>query len=104
MKISVGDIQHRFNIDGHLFVITVCAPGRQPAPIAVGEFHTHLTVVAPDSVIGPDTKSIPRVAEAIASDARRLLPTNVPSDQWGEFRLRLLGWVDAHRKAAHHEG
>ena len=94
------DLQFRIVADGRAYVIEVCAPSRNPAPVSAGPFDVHITIGV-DDVLSEWQKVEPeRVVRQVTDYVVALVPKSVPRDQWTAFADAVLAWVCEHQDAA----
>lgn len=94
------DLQHRIQADGRNYIIEVCAPGKNPAPVSAGPFDVHVTI-AIDEIFPEWTHTEPeQFVRHVVESVKPLVPASVTSDQWSSFADFVLVWVYAHRDAA----
>lgn len=75
------DLQHRFPDRWRDYVIEICAPGRNPAPVSAGPFEVHVMADAPDRLDDPDVEP-EKVVRHVIDYVTNLVPVSVTADQW----------------------
>jgi hypothetical protein len=98
MCAKVRDLQYGLIADGRNYVIEVCAPGRNPAPVSAGPFDVHIMADVPASLIDSDVEP-EKVVRHVIDYVTPLVPASVTPNQWGKFSDVVLAWVCAHRAA-----
>lgn len=96
----IRDIQHRFNADGRDYVIEVCAPGKNPAPVSAGPFDVHIAAAAPSNFADTDVEAPEKVAAGIIQSVQALVPKAIAGREWGDFAGAVCNWICSHRRAA----
>lgn len=93
------DLQHRFDAEGRSYVIEVCAPGRNAAPVSAGPFDVHIAVDVAE--ILPEWQRVEpeRVVRQVTDYVVKLVPASVKRDDWTRFADAVLAWVCANREA-----
>ena len=95
--VVIRDLQYRFSAEGRDYVVEVCAPGKNPAPISAGMFDVHITFGVAE--ILPEWRKVEPevVVRKIANHAVRFVPASVTRAQWTKFADAVLAWVCAHQ-------
>ena len=95
----IRDVQIRMNAEGRTYVIEICAPGVNSAPVAAGPFDVHIAVGV--AGILPEWRGVEaeRVVREVVDDVRPLVPVSVTPGQWSRFADVPLAWVCAHVEA-----
>ena len=94
----IRDLQFSLKPKGRDYVIEVCAPGRNPAPVSAGPFDVHITADVPNGLQDSDMEP-EKVVRHVIDYVTLLVPASVTPDQWGKFSDVVLAWVCAHREA-----
>ena len=93
------DVQHRFHVDGRTYVVEVCAPSKQPAPISVGPFDVHIAADVPANFDDYGQEDVDDVVRHIVDYIRPLMPPSVSALELDAFSASVCGWVCTHRTA-----
>jgi hypothetical protein len=95
----IRDLQHHLNADGRDYVIEVCAPGRNPAPVSAGPFDVHIGVDVAEIIREWRAAEPEHVVRMVVDYVKLLVPKSVTRDQWTKFADGVLAWVCAHQAA-----
>lgn len=95
----VRDLQIRLLADSRTYVIEVCAPGSNPAPVSAGAFDVHIAIGV-DEIL-PEWRQVEpeRVVRQITDYVVPLLPASIKREDWTRFADVVLAWACAHRDA-----
>lgn len=98
MQSSMRDVLCLFNAEGRRYVVEVCAPGKNPAPVSVGTFDVLVVAgVRDDFLESLDEREA--IVRYVMDYTKPLLPASVTPQQWGRFSDVVLAWVCTHRAA-----
>lgn len=93
----IRDLQFLLSAEGRDYVIEICAPSRNPAPVSAGPFDVHITVCVAELVPNWRELEPELVVRPVADYVVPLVPASVRRDDWTRFADAVLAWVCAHR-------
>ena len=96
---AVRDLRHRLDAEGRVYVIEVCAPGVNSAPVSAGPFDVHIAVHVSEILREWRTAEPERVVRQVTDYVISLVPNSVTREQWTKFADVVLAWVCAHQAA-----
>jgi hypothetical protein len=96
----IRDLEHRFNIGGHVHVAQVCSPDpHSVAPVSAGTFDTQIVTCAADELSDFDNDDPHFLAQRVVVDISTRLP-NVPEAELAAFHDEVVAWICEHRRVA----
>jgi hypothetical protein len=99
MQSSIRDLPCLFNAEGRRYVVEVCAPGKNPAPVSVGPFGVQVIAGVLDDF--RESHDEPEAVVRYVMDyTKPLLPASVTPQEWGRSSDVVLAWICTHRAAA----
>ena len=100
MTIPVGDLEYRFDVDGHSYLIQICGCGGHPAAGTIGPAEVTLITCVREELLDHEDDDPNKVARDAVKHAKRLLPDPIPDEQWEGLYEAVVQWVCEHRAAA----
>ncbi len=96
----IRDLQYRLTVERRDYVIEVCAPGRNPAPVSAGPFDVHIGVDVAEIIREWRGAEPEPVVRMVVDYVKPLVPKSVRRDQSTKFADAVLAWACAHHAEA----
>jgi hypothetical protein len=96
----IRDLEHRFNLDGRVYVAQVCSGATHTAaPVFMRDFDIAVVTCASDELFDFDNDDPHFLAQRVVADISTRLP-NVSEAELAAFYDEVVVWICEHRRAA----